>query len=92
MHLAVMSLMAGTPALTIATQGKVEGLMELFGTPELCVPAGDGLEDRLPIAVADAIRRAPELRLRILDALPGVTRLAWANMDGLATSARQVAA
>ena len=33
MHLAVMALLAGTPPITVATQGKVEGLMRLFGSP-----------------------------------------------------------
>lgn len=46
MHLAVMAMSQGVPAITLATQGKVEGLMELLGTPELCVEprAGCGTE------------------------------------------------
>lgn len=34
MHLAVLASMAGTPVLTLATQGKVDGLYELLGRPD----------------------------------------------------------
>ncbi|KZX22078.1 polysaccharide pyruvyl transferase family protein [Rathayibacter tanaceti] len=37
MHLAIMSLSLGVPAITLATQGKVEGIMRLIGLPQLCV-------------------------------------------------------
>ncbi len=42
MHLAVLALSGRIPAACLASQGKVEGLMALVGTPELVVdPAGD---------------------------------------------------
>ncbi|WP_082695771.1 polysaccharide pyruvyl transferase family protein [Mycobacterium sp. IS-1742] len=34
MHLAVLASMAGTPVLTLATQGKVDGLYDLLGRPD----------------------------------------------------------
>jgi len=83
MHLAVMSLMAGTPAVTVATQGKVEGLMSLFGVSELCVQPGEGFERRLRLTVAATLDRLPGLRSTISARLPGVTGLAWANVEGL---------
>ncbi|WP_170131602.1 polysaccharide pyruvyl transferase family protein [Quadrisphaera granulorum] len=42
MHLAVMAAWGGVPPVTFATQGKVSGLMESLGTPELCVDPGPG--------------------------------------------------
>lgn len=44
MHLAVMSLISKIPAITISTQGKVEGLMQLFESPSLCVELKEGME------------------------------------------------
>ena len=82
MHLAVMSLMHGTPAVTVATQGKVEGLMELVGTPGLCVAASDvtGSLARVAAETADA---ADELSARISSRLPSVRALAARNLTGL---------
>lgn len=83
MHLAVMALMAATPAVTVATQGKVEGLMELFGTPELVVdPHGDFAAD-LRGAVDGVLGAADTLAARIAAALPEVARLSARNVEGL---------
>ncbi|MEJ1154270.1 polysaccharide pyruvyl transferase family protein [Microbacterium marmarense] len=90
MHLAVMSTMSGTPALTLATQGKVEGLMNLLGTPQLCLEPGPGLEQRLPEAVSMLIENEPELRGAILAALPTVTSLASKNFDGMLPAGARV--
>jgi colanic acid/amylovoran biosynthesis protein len=37
MHLAVMALSSSVPPVTLSTQGKVEGLMQLMGVPDLCI-------------------------------------------------------
>lgn len=42
MHLAVLSMMQGVPAIVLNTQGKVEGLMSMFALPELAVHSGPG--------------------------------------------------
>ncbi|MBB6390270.1 polysaccharide pyruvyl transferase family protein [Microbacterium thalassium] len=86
MHLAVMSLTAGTPALTVATQGKVEGLMDLFGTPELCIAPGDDFDHDLPAAVQAVIAQEDSLRSRILAARDEVVSRAWRNVDGMAAA------
>ncbi|MEU1971723.1 polysaccharide pyruvyl transferase family protein [Microbacterium sp. NPDC019599] len=52
MHLAVMSLSRGTPAITLASQGKVEGLMRLFEWPELCVTPRAGMSETI-VSVAE---------------------------------------
>jgi colanic acid/amylovoran biosynthesis protein len=83
MHLAVMSLMAGTPPITVSTQGKVEGLMTLFDRPELCVAPGEGFADRV-IAIVDGILDAGDpLRSALLRRMPVVKDLASENMAGL---------
>ncbi len=91
MHLAVMALLAGTPPVTVATQGKVEGLMRLFERPELCVAPGPGFADRA-IAAIDAVLDDDSARDRILDHLPAVTALAAANVVGMTPAPAEVTA
>lgn len=90
MHLAVMSLMSGTPAITLATQGKVEGLMRLFDAPDLCVEPGTGLDTRV-IERLDAVLADPRAkRAALLERLPAVTALAGNNVDGILPSSAEV--
>lgn len=89
MHLAVMSLMAGTPAVTVATQGKVEGLMSLFAAPQLCVEPGDGFERRLRGAVSSVLSDLAGTREAIAARVDAVTELAWANVEGLGAQAKE---
>ncbi|WP_169924554.1 polysaccharide pyruvyl transferase family protein [Flavimobilis soli] len=41
MHLAILSLTSGTPAVAVSYQGKVAGMMAMMGTPERCVEPSD---------------------------------------------------
>ena len=81
MHLAVMSLMQGVPAITLASQGKVEGLMQLFSTPELCIPPRPGFA----VPVVDLLDRVlpgeSVTRRSIRRALPHVVALARGNTE-----------
>ncbi|MET4098108.1 colanic acid/amylovoran biosynthesis protein [Agrococcus sp. UYP10] len=47
MHLAVNGLLQGRMPIVLATQGKVEGLMELFDAPQLCIAPGRGMADAI---------------------------------------------
>lgn len=58
MHLAVMSLAQGVPAVTLASQGKVEGLMRLFDWPQLCVAPRPGMSADIRAVVADVLSDA----------------------------------
>ena len=84
MHLAVMSLMNGVPALTLASQGKVEGLMQLVGAPELCLPARPGFAAGAVEVIDRSLPADSAVRAAIRAALPTVTELARRNFDGLA--------
>lgn len=42
MHLSIMSINAGTPAIVLSTQGKVDGLMQFFSLPELSLEPEQG--------------------------------------------------
>jgi colanic acid/amylovoran biosynthesis protein len=89
MHLAVMSLMHAVPAVTVATQGKVEGLMDLFGLPGLCV-ASDRLAQELAPAAAATADDAAALSRAITDRLDDVRTLAGSNLVGLPRMERTV--
>ena len=80
MHLAIMSLAQGTPAITLATQGKVEGLMRLFDWPELCVAPGAGMGRQI-CAVAGEVLEAPDARERVRAGAVRAVALAAANID-----------
>ncbi|AOT02280.1 hypothetical protein ASPU41_01885 [Arthrobacter sp. U41] len=47
MHLSILALSAGTPVIVLATQGKVSGLMKLFGIPDHCVEPTLGFGKRI---------------------------------------------
>ncbi|AYF98915.1 polysaccharide pyruvyl transferase family protein [Protaetiibacter intestinalis] len=84
MHLAIMTLLAGVPAVTVATQGKVEGLMASLGTPELCQEPGPGLGARVVEVVAAALPVDSPIRRSIAHHLPTLVERARANVEGLA--------
>lgn len=81
MHLAIMALSQGTPAFVVSTQGKVEGLAELFETPDLLLEPSPGFGaaaiERLAPARLEAFRR------KVAERLSMVTGLASRNFEGL---------
>jgi colanic acid/amylovoran biosynthesis protein len=81
MHLSIMSMGANVPAVTLATQGKVEGLMELYGLPHLCVLPDENYRDKLNYAVWSTINDA-EIRQTIGSRTPHVVHLAGGNFRG----------
>ncbi|MFF2370998.1 polysaccharide pyruvyl transferase family protein [Agromyces sp. NPDC058110] len=89
MHLAVMSLMHAVPAVTVATQGKVEGLMDLVGAPQLCVPT-DRLSADLARVAADTADAADDLSRAIAARLDEVRGLAGRNLERMPRPVRTV--
>jgi polysaccharide pyruvyl transferase WcaK-like protein len=84
MHLAIQALWSAVPAITLSTQGKVEGLMQLFGTEALCVEPSAGLRDRVQPLITDVLARREWYSARIADRLPAVRQLSELNFEGLA--------
>lgn len=80
MHLAIMSLSQGTPAITLATQGKVEGLVRLFDWPELCVAPRAGMADDL-VRVAKVALDAPSARTRVVAGADRARSMAAVNVS-----------
>jgi len=84
MHLAVMGLLNGVPAATLSTQGKVEGLMEMFNEPRLCIEPRAGFSAAV-ISLADQIASEGSATVGSLQqsarqmALKSQTNFAWAD-------------
>ncbi|GAA1982701.1 polysaccharide pyruvyl transferase family protein [Microbacterium pumilum] len=83
MHLAIMTLLHGTPAVTLATQGKVEGLMAMLGTPELCVSPVAGVSTLIVDVLDSVLPDASPTRKAIAAALPVVVERSAGNFVGL---------
>lgn len=81
MHLAIMSLSQSTPAITLATQGKVEGLYSMFQLDQLAVEPKAGFGARVVALIDEAVR--PETSAAIVGALPEVRSRANKNFEGL---------
>ncbi|MGI9822616.1 polysaccharide pyruvyl transferase family protein [Agromyces sp. Marseille-Q5079] len=83
MHLAVMALGELTPAVTIGTQGKVEGLMELIGRPSLCIAPSESLGDDVIHEVESVLAEPARIRTQLKLNIPDIRRLAERNFLGL---------
>lgn len=79
MHLAIMSMSQGTPAITLATQGKVEGLYQMFELPQLVVSPDPGFGARVVSAVEFALNAA--VVEQIGSRLPQVLELSERNLQ-----------
>ena len=88
MHLAVQAMYHAVPAVALSTQGKVAGMMRLFGTQELCVEPGARLAERMiPVALA-VLGDRERYRDHLAKRLPEVRRLAALNFALLPTDTR----
>ncbi|KAA9159727.1 hypothetical protein F6B41_00235 [Microbacterium lushaniae] len=83
MHLAVIALSQGVPSAVVSTQGKVDGLMEAFGIPDLVVQPDAIPSGALENAGATLHQSLAERRDVIAARLPEVKRKAAINFDGL---------
>lgn len=83
MHLGILALRMGVPPIILATQGKVEGLFELFGIPELAVNPHRDLAVDLLDRTEYVVSRLDDLREIISLKLPEVVELSRVNFEGL---------
>lgn len=82
MHLGVIALSLGVPAILVATQGKVEGLAKMFDISELIVTPDRDLPDRLLGAVDTALLCETAIRKKIGLQLDSASTLARLNFPG----------
>ena len=82
MHLVIASLRNGTPAATVAYQGKVVGLSQSFDLPELGVAPSVALDPKsMQSAIEDLIDQRGPLAARIAQAQPMVAALQAGNFS-----------
>ncbi len=91
MHLTILGTSVGTPAVTIAYQGKVAGLYDVLGI-DTWLESGPTAREQLPGMMAHALTRLPELRASVSAALPGLLERARVNVADLQGSATQPSA
>lgn len=75
MHLAVLALKQGVPPIVVSTQGKVEGLLEMFNLGYCLVEPGDGMGRAMARAVDSLV------------SLNGATVVDSASLDAVRTLA-----
>lgn len=80
MHLAILSLVQGVPALTFSSQGKVLGLLEMFGQPWACLEPRDGASGVL-LAIERLHSDTRTAHSQVMASLGRVKELASRNFD-----------
>lgn len=83
MHLSILSLSVGTPAIVLATQGKVSGLMSRVAHPEWCIVPQPGMAANIIAQLDDALALD---RATLNALLPDLSKTARLNFEGLNSS------
>ena len=83
MHLAIIALAAGIPAITLATQGKVEGLMSMFDMPHLCIEPRHGFSGDVTSTAGKILSDPAFWRHRVVEHLEAVRARSRRNFAGL---------
>lgn len=83
MHLSILTMAQGTPAVTLSYQGKTEGLYQLLHCPELGVEPVRFFAGEARDVVAQLLDKEQELRARLQRHLPEVKRLSRAQAEAL---------
>lgn len=86
MHLSILSLSAGTPAIALDTAGKVEGLFELFGMRQFVVRAEPGFGREIGLHLSEALLKNSQMRNQIATVMETVRVSSRANFSDLATA------
>jgi len=86
MHLAILASTVGTPAIVVATQGKVEGLMDLLGLPGWGVEPGEGLGASVIRVLKQYDEDSASVRQQLAIGVDAARALAMQNFVGLVES------
>lgn len=81
MHLAILSLGQETPAIALATQGKVEGMLAMFGLQHYAVLPVPGLASQVIELLDELWTKEQETKLSIHQALPKIRLLSALNYE-----------
>lgn len=84
MHMGIASLGAGTTTMILDFQGKVRGLYELFGLPELAIDVLDVMTPEVLVAnIAEKLKQKTRHAEAIKDKLPDIHTLSERNLEPL---------
>lgn len=83
MHLSILALWSGVPSVTLARQGKVEGLAELFGLEECVVTPSPGFAEQCVRVLERILADPASYRSRTAAGLERARRLSMENYAGL---------
>lgn len=81
MHLSILTLSVGTPAIALSTAGKVEGLFELFGQRDYVVNPVSGFGRVVAEKLATLVNDRDILKSEIDASLPAVRELSKLNFS-----------
>jgi colanic acid/amylovoran biosynthesis protein len=81
MHLAILALLSGTPPVTFASNGKVEGLLKMFELEGICVSNDLAYSDVFSRLIENYFCEFAEMKFRISNKLPDIIKLSLINFD-----------
>jgi polysaccharide pyruvyl transferase WcaK-like protein len=83
MHVAIIGLSVGVPAIALETMGKIEGLFELFDNKSYCIPRNVGFSREVMIRIDDLHHNHDQAVRKIEKYLPSIRYLTSQNFEGL---------
>lgn len=81
MHLSILSMGRGVPAVVLSTQGKVSGLLASMGVPDHCVDPAPGMAGTILRHARASLDDAERIRAVVAEHLPVVRARAQAALD-----------
>lgn len=79
MHLAILGLTVGVPPIIFGTQGKVEGMLKLFGLENLAVSPGFGMAERTIETISYLESHYDNVHSTVAEKLPQVSL--WSRLN-----------
>ncbi len=79
MHLAILSLISGTPPIVFSSNGKVEGLLKMFQIEQLCIPESNYSSSDVMAVLDSTLRDVSALRSKIKANIKNVSEMSSRN-------------
>ena len=79
MNLAILGLTVGVPPIIFGTQGKVEGMLKLFGLENLAVSPGFGMAERTIETISYLESHYDNVHSTVAEKLPQVSL--WSRLN-----------
>lgn len=83
MHVAIIGLSVGVPAIALETMGKIEGLFEMFDNKHYCIPRDVGFSTEVMIRIDELHQNHDQAVRKIEEHLPSIRALSYRNFEDL---------